>query len=284
MPKASILLDKTIHEAPAKVKFDCEVEKADRIEWDFGDGNTSSEANPEHRYFKAGEYEVKLTAFKSKGSENNSKKSSFTTTKTITIESPENCLIRLSTNFGDMTIELFDATPQHRDNFIKLAKEGYYNDLLFHRVINGFMIQGGDPDSRGCSPNAMLGSGGPGYKVPAEFDPNLLHYKGALAAARQGDGVNPTRASSGSQFYIAHGRAVNDAMLDQIEARSGKKYTEEQRTKYKELGGIPFLDHEYTVFGRVTEGLDVIDKIAATQTKRGDRPVEDVKMKVTIIE
>jgi peptidyl-prolyl cis-trans isomerase B (cyclophilin B) len=182
-----------------------------------------------------------------------------------------------------MTAELYDATPQHRDNFLKLAEEGYYNDLLFHRVIDGFMIQGGDPNSKNAAPGVGLGSGGPGYQVPAEFVDSLLHFKGAIAAARTGDQVNPEKKSSGSQFYIVQGSPVDNTSLDMIEKRKGVKYTPEQRAKYLETGGTPFLDHDYTVFGHIVSGFDVIDKIAQVEKDPRDRPRKDVKMTVKVI-
>lgn len=191
--------------------------------------------------------------------------------------------VEITTDYGKMKIKLYNETPKHRDNFIKLAKEGYYNDLLFHRVIKAFMIQGGDPNSRGAAEGTMLGSGGPGYTIPAEFNPLLCHKKGALSAARQGDQVNPKKESSGSQFYIVQGTKQTDADLDRMEAQLKIKYTPEQRNAYKTQGGTPFLDMNYTVFGEVVEGLDVIDKIAAVQTKPGDRPVKDVKMTVKVL-
>ena len=199
----------------------------------------------------------------------------------VQITAPERCLVEIETDFGTMTAELYNSTPKHRDNFIKLAEEGYYNDLLFHRVINGFMIQGGDPNSRNAPAGQMLGSGGPNYQIPAEFVDTLAHVKGALAAARTN---NPEKKSSGSQFYIVQGGGpVNEQMLNQIEASKGFHYTPEQREQYQSLGGTPFLDRDYTVFGRVIKGLEVIDKIAATQTSAGDRPVKDVKMKMRVI-
>jgi peptidyl-prolyl cis-trans isomerase B (cyclophilin B) len=179
-----------------------------------------------------------------------------------------------------MTVWLYDATPKHRDNFLKLAEQGYFDDLLFHRVINGFMIQGGDPNSRNAKPNQQLGSGGPGYTIPAEFVDSLVHKKGALAAARTGDQVNPEKKSSGSQFYIVQGRAVTADELDMIESRKGFRYSKEQRDTYMAAGGTPFLDRDYTVFGEVIEGLDVIDKIASVATLPGDRPKVDVRMKI----
>ena len=192
------------------------------------------------------------------------------------------CLIEIVTDYGTMVVQLSDATPLHRDNFIKLAEEGYYDSLLFHRVIDGFMIQGGDPNSKNAAPGAPLGMGGPGYQVPAEFVDDLVHVKGAIAAARTGDNVNPEKKSSGSQFYIVHGNPVEDGMLDMIEMRKGFKYTDEQRAAYKELGGTPFLDRDYTVFGRVVSGLEVIDAIARVQKDQRDRPLKDVRMYIKV--
>lgn len=189
-------------------------------------------------------------------------------------------IVEISTSYGKMKIKLYNQTPKHRDNFIKLASEGFYNDLLFHRVIKGFMIQGGDPNSKTAGPDAQLGAGDVGYKVPGEFDKSLIHKKGTLCAARDG---NPEKASSGCQFYIVQGKTHTDAELDQMEQRMGSKYTPEQRNIYKTIGGTPFLDQNYTVYGEVIEGMDVIDKIAAVQTKPGDRPIEDVKMQVKVI-
>lgn len=190
-------------------------------------------------------------------------------------------VVSVTTDYGTMKIKLYNETPQHRDNFLKLAKEGFYNGTLFHRVIKSFMIQGGDPDSKTADATKMLGGGDIGYTVPAEFNKNLIHKKGALCAART---ENPTKASSGCQFYIVQGKTMSDAELDQLEMRGGFKYTPEQRTAYKTVGGTPFLDQNYTVYGEVIEGLDVIDKIAAVQTQPGDRPVKDLKMTVKVVE
>jgi peptidyl-prolyl cis-trans isomerase B (cyclophilin B) len=184
----------------------------------------------------------------------------------------------IETDFGTMKVKLYNSTPKHRDNFIKLANEGFYDGLIFHRVINGFMIQGGDPVSRDAAPDARLGGGGPGYQIDAEI--GALHVKGALAAART---PNPEKKSSGSQYYIVQGRPQSDAQLDGIERQKNVKYSAEQRELYKTLGGRPDLDNEYTVFGEVVEGIEVVDKIAAVQTAPGDRPIEDVKMKVKIV-
>ncbi len=180
----------------------------------------------------------------------------------------------IHTDYGDIKGLLYNETPQHRDNFVKLVEEGWYDGSPFHRVIENFMIQGGS--------NAN-GQQDPGYTVPAEILPQYYHKKGALSAARMGDQVNPMKASSGSQFYVVQGQVYNDAMLGQMEARSGVVYTEEQREAYENVGGTPHLDGAYTVFGQVADGFDVIDKIASVKTGPGDKPVEDVKMTIEII-
>lgn len=192
--------------------------------------------------------------------------------------------VLLSTKYGDMTLLLYDETPKHRDNFIKLVSDGFYDGTLFHRVIRNFMIQGGDPESKGADPNKRLGSGGPGYTIEAEITPEFIHKKGALSAARQGDQVNPEKRSSGSQFYVVQGKAVTAQELNQMAPRTGAIYTADQIKTYREIGGTPFLDNQYTVFGEVIDGLDVIDKIAAVKTHPGDRPVEDVTMTMKLIE
>ena len=191
--------------------------------------------------------------------------------------------VLMQTTMGDMVIRLSDSTPLHRDNFLKLVKVGYYDSVLFHRVIKYFMIQGGDPNSKRAEAGKPLGDGSPGYTVPAEFRKTLFHKKGALAAARMGDNINPSKASSGSQFYIAQGKIFTDAGLDSLETTrlNGRKIPAEQREVYKTIGGTPHLDQGYTVYGEVVKGLDVIDKIAAVQTSRGqdrDRPLQDVRI------
>lgn len=209
-----------------------------------------------------------------------------TTIQTNTMENSNDTTqyyVNISTSYGDMVVKLYNETPKHRDNFLKLVKEGFYNDLLFHRVIKNFMIQGGDPQSKGAAANVQLGAGGPGYTVPAEFNRALIHKKGALSAARQGDQVNPTKASSGSQFYVVQGKVSTKEELDQMSRSYGISYTPEQIETYTTIGGTPFLDMQYTVFGEVVKGLEVIDKIAAVKTAYGDRPLEDVKMKMTIV-
>ena len=184
----------------------------------------------------------------------------------------------IETSYGVIKVKLYDSTPKHKANFLKLAKEGYYNDLLFHRVISKFMIQGGDPNSRNAPAGAMLGAGGPSELIPAEI--GAKHFKGALAAARTGGPGNPEKKSSGSQFYIVQGDVINPAQLQMLASQKGITYTEEEAKKYSTIGGVPFLDGDYTVFGEVIEGLDIIDKIATMQTDANNRPFTDVKMKV----
>ena len=244
--------------------------------------------------------------------------------------------VHIHTSLGDIVVRLYDETPKHRDNFVKLASEGYFDGTLFHRVIKDFMIQGGDPDSK-CAPEGKnLGTGGPDYTIPAEFVyPQLFHKRGALSAARTSDEVNPNRESSGSQFYIVWGKQYKPGELKQMErqlamqqeqgvfnrlvaenrpkimdlrrkrdqaalqelqddliaqthaicAEQGTmKFTDEQVKVYTTLGGTPFLDNQYTVFGEVEEGLDIVEQIQNVATGRNDRPVEDVSMQVTVLE
>lgn len=189
----------------------------------------------------------------------------------------------ISTGMGDMTIVLYDETPKHRDNFIKLAESGLYDGTIFHRVIQNFMIQGGDPESKNATPEKMLGNGGPGYTIPAEFNTKFFHKKGALAAARQGDNVNPKKESSGSQFYIVQGKKVSQDELNLFQSRSNIKMSPEQIKAYTTVGGAYHLDGAYTVFGEVIEGMDVIDKIASVQTNNMDRPLQDIKITVKVV-
>ena len=239
--------------------------------------------------------------------------------------------VKIQTTLGDLVVRLYDETPIHRDNFVKLVKQGYYDGTLFHRVIKDFMIQGGDPDSKGAPADRMLGVGGPDYTLEAEIKDHLFHKRGALAAARQGDQVNPERRSSGSQFYIVWGQIYSEGQLSQFarqlkmqqiqqafntlaashrdeimqmrrernqaglqalqeklvkEAESqvtGDGLTEEQKKIYTTIGGTPHLDGQYTVFGEVEEGLDVVEMIQNAATGRGDRPVDDIEMNVAVV-
>lgn len=240
--------------------------------------------------------------------------------------------VKIETTLGDIIVRLYDETPIHRDNFVKLVKEGYYDGTLFHRVIKDFMIQGGDPDSKGAPAGKMLGVGGPDYTLEAEIKDNLYHKRGALAAARQGDEVNPERRSSGSQFYIVWGQVYKENQLNQLgkqiriqkvqdafnalakarreeimqmrrernraglqelqdqliaeaENKVGKQgLTDQQMQLYSTVGGTPHLDGQYTVFGEVEEGLNVVEQIQNTATGRADRPTNDIDMRMTIID
>ena len=183
-------------------------------------------------------------------------------------------LVLIKTSLGDITVKLYNDTPLHRDNFIKLINEGWYNNSPFHRVINNFMIQGGHNQD---------GRVDPGYTIPAEFRSNHIHKKGALAAARQGDQVNPKKASSGCQFYIVQGQVLTDAHIQMYQQRMGLTFTQEQIEAYTTVGGTPHLDGEYTVFGEVVEGLEIIDKIAKVKTGYMDVPVEAVTMTIEIL-
>lgn len=200
----------------------------------------------------------------------------------------------IQTPLGRMVVRLSDETPLHRDNFKRLVADGVLDGTRFHRVISGFVIQGGDPLTKDDDPTND-GQGDPGYRLPAEIRPGLFHRRGALAAARQGDAVNPERASSGSQFYIVQGNLLNDTVLDQVEQQLRRAipdtafaFSETARAAYKELGGVPFLDGQYTVFGELVEGFDVLDRIAAVETprRRGeftapqlmDQPLEPLAM------
>ncbi len=184
-------------------------------------------------------------------------------------------LVVIKTDYGDITAKLYNDTPKHRDNFIKLVRQGWYENSPFHRVIQNFMIQGGGNQN---------GQTDPGYRIDAEFRTHYIHKKGALAAARMGDNVNPKKESSGSQFYIVQGQKVPEEQLRAFAARNNFPYTEEHYRIYANYGGTPHLDGEYTVFGEVVHGFDVIDKIAAVQTARGDRPLQDVTMTIEILE
>ena len=275
-PLAKFAIEEGAKVAPVDVQFKNSSTNAESYKWDFGDGSISMEKEPTHRYLLSGNYEVTLNAIKGG--------KTITSTQMIKINAPKECLVNMATSMGDMVFKLSDHTPKHRDNFIKLADEGFYENLLFHRVINGFMIQGGDPNSKNAKSGARLGSGGPGYKVDAEFTPKLAHVKGALAAARQGGPSNPEKRSSGSQFYIVQGKSVSSRTLEQTELRKGFEYTEEIKEQYAKVGGTPQLDMDYTVYGQLVEGWDVIDKIANASTDGADRPTEDVIIKkVTVI-
>jgi len=195
---------------------------------------------------------------------------------------PGHYYVKIVTPKGEGVLRLYNETPQHRDNFVKLVQEQFYQGLLFHRVIEHFMIQGGDPDSRNAEAGQRLGSGGLDYKVPAEFRPNLFHKKGVLAAARDN---NPEKASSATQFYLVQGRTFTDAGLDSLETLrlEGRKIPADHREVYRTLGGVPHLDQNYTVYGEMVIGIPLIDSIAAVETDRFDRPVEDQRMEMYLL-
>jgi len=207
---------------------------------------------------------------------------------TITIaafaKAPKNQYVRIKTSYGQCIIRLYNETPKHRDNFIKLAKSGFYNGTLFHRVIQDFMIQGGDPKSKEAKAGERLGNGDLGYKVPAEFNDSLYHKRGVLAAARDN---NPEKASSASQFYIVEGKRLTDEDMDKLEQTGtnvkGFKIPESQRAVYRTVGGVARLDHGYTVYGEVVSGLDMVDQIAAVKKDDKDRPLNDVPMTVEVL-
>jgi peptidyl-prolyl cis-trans isomerase B (cyclophilin B) len=189
--------------------------------------------------------------------------------------------VKITTDSGVIIVKLYDSTPLHRDNFVKLVKQGFYDSLLFHRVIPQFMIQGGDPLSKTAKPGEMLGMGGGDMaRIPAEFRPGLFHKKGALAAARDG---NPERASSACQFYLVEGKVYTDQELDMIQQSKGVTYTPAQRQVYKTIGGTPFLDQDYTVFGEVEKGIEVIGKIVNVPRDAGNRPLGDVHMRMELL-
>lgn len=187
--------------------------------------------------------------------------------------------VLVKTSLGNITMVLYDDTPIHKDNLLELIKKNFYDGVLFHRVIPGFMVQAGDPTSKTAKPGDRLGSNGPGYTIPAEFRPNRYHKKGALAAARLGDAANPKKESSGSQFYIVTGKVWSVNELDQMEkGNQHPKFTEEQRKVYTTTGGYPPLDYQYSVFGEVTDGMDVVEKISKVDREPSDRPKVDVKI------
>ena len=195
---------------------------------------------------------------------------------------PQHVYVKITTGKGEGIIRMYNETPLHRDNFVKLVREGYYEGLLFHRVIENFMIQGGDPNSRDAESGQRLGSGGLDYKVPAEFMPHLFHKKGVLAAARDN---NPEKASSSTQFYLVQGRVFTDGGLDSLETLrlEGRKIPNNQREVYRTTGGVPHLDQNYTVYGEMVYGVSLIDSIAAVETDQFDRPLGDVQMHLSVL-
>ncbi|PRD53933.1 peptidylprolyl isomerase [Sphingobacterium gobiense] len=197
-------------------------------------------------------------------------------------KTPKYHYVSIKTDNGDCLLRLYNETPKHRDNFVKLVKEGYYEGLMFHRVIHNFMVQGGDPNSRYAAQKQPLGEGGPDYKIPAEIQEGLIHKKGTIGAARDD---NPAKQSSASQFYLVQGRIFTSAALDSLEQfrLKGKKLTAQQREVYQTIGGAPHLDGNYTVFGELLNGVETIDKIAVVETDERDRPLEDIRMSMKLL-
>ena len=191
--------------------------------------------------------------------------------------------VMITTDFGNIVLKLYNKTPLHRDNFIKLVKGHFYDSLLFHRVIKKFMIQGGDPESKHAKPGELIGEGSLKYTIPAEFDTSLFHKKGALAAAREADAQNPEKRSNASQFYIVDGKTYTNDQMDRMEEKLHIKIPENHREIYRTIGGDPFLDMSYTVFGEVVSGLDVVDKIASLPADDNNRPLENIRMKITLL-
>ena len=202
----------------------------------------------------------------------------------VTATQESNFHIKIITDSGIIIVKLCDSTPIYRDNFIKLVQQGFYDSLLFHRVIPNFMIQGGDPTSKNAPAGMLLGNGGDSMPlIPADFKPYLFHKRGVLAAARDGDDVDPTKASSACQFYIVTGQKFTDEQLNQMELKMNKVFTPEQREAYKTVGGAPWLDGAYTIFGEVESGMEVVDKIAAMPGDNNNRPLTDIRMKMEIL-
>lgn len=267
-PVADFSFDINKDVIPVRINFDNKSQKSDSFEWKINDEIISNQRSIDYFFKQSGRHIVTLTALKGK------KKT--TVSKEIITKAPEDCLLLLTTTEGDMIIKLYNNTLIHQDNLVKLSEDNFYTGILFHRVIDGFMIQAGDPQSKNATSGQRLGGGDLPYTLPKEINKENFHFKGALAAARMGDQANPDRRSSASQFYIVHGEPVTESQLNQIELKFGFKYPEAARKKYLEFGGSPQLDMNYTVYGEVIEGLDVIDKIATTKTDNGNRPMTNV--------
>ncbi len=258
---------------PTEIKFTNTSTGADGYTWYFGDGGTTTEANPVHKFNAFGNVMVVLEAMKGGASARD--------TQYINIPEPPRKKVRIETKYGDMIAELYNTTPLHRDNFTRLIADSYYDSLLFHRVMDNFMIQGGDPDSKYAGPDQTLGMGSPAYTIPAEI--GAPHYKGALAAARKGDQLNPEKRSSASQFYIVEGKPYSGIELANVANQYNIVYNQSQQDIYGKEGGTPFLDNQYTVFGMVIEGLEVIDSISPVKVNSANRPLEDIRMKITLV-
>jgi cyclophilin family peptidyl-prolyl cis-trans isomerase len=269
-PKAAFLYQRTNNDISQPITFVNKSTNAYQYQWNFGDGTYSNEVHPKHQFLSSGRHLITLKATK-----NNQ---TTLSAQEIIVMPPLFCMVVIQTTFGDISIKLYDDTPLHRDNFIQLAEQGLYSGTIFHRVIKGFMVQGGDLESKNVMKVKNIGQTRPSYTIPAEIRDTSFHVKGTLAAARQSDEVNPQKASSGSQFYIVQGRPINDEQLDGFEIQKGIRYSEQIRQEMKSLGGAPQLDKEYTIFGKVIQGLDIIDQIAEVKTNDADKPEEDIKI------
>jgi peptidyl-prolyl cis-trans isomerase B (cyclophilin B) len=255
---------------PTKIKFENTSRKSKAFEWKINDQLIAKTENVDYLFKESGRYTIVLTAQKG------NKKSAVS--KELIMKAPEECLVLLSTSEGDILIKLYNNTLLHQDNLIKLLEENFYRDILFHRVIEGFMIQAGDPQSKNAAPGQRSGAGDLTYTLPNEINKENFHFKGALAAARVGDQANPEKRSSASQFYIVHGEPVTESQLNNIELKFGFKYPEKVRKKYLAHGGAPQLDMNYTVYGEVIKGLEVVDKIATSKTDNGNRPTTNISI------
>jgi cyclophilin family peptidyl-prolyl cis-trans isomerase len=269
-PLADFQISSPSFTIPAKIDLSNQSLKAEEYEWQIGDSIFSKDFSPSYYFTSSGRHAITLQAKKGK-------KTSLLT-KEIFLKAPEECLVLLTTSEGNILFRLYDNTLEHQKNFTKLIEEGFYKGILFHRVIEGFMIQAGDPQSKEAPAGKRLGSGDVGYTLTNEINKENFHLKGALAAARIGDQANPEKRSSGCQFYIVHGEPTSENVLQQYEQRLGLKYPESIKQKYLELGGSPQLDMNYTVFGEVIQGIEVVEKIATSKTDTNNRPTSDIKI------
>lgn len=247
--------------APATISFENKSSNSKEYNWNFGDGKSSKEQSPEHHFLKSGRYTISLS---SKKGTNES-----TYQKEIIISAPSTCQVFVSTSLGNMVLELSDKTPKHRDNFLSLVESGYYNGVLFHRVIDGFIIQAGEqnPNNKRVSQTKT---------IVAEINDHMRHYAGTLSASRMPDNINPEKESSATQFYVVDKNTVSESKLESLEKKNSILYTEAQKEEYLKMGGAPQLDENYTVFGKLLSGFDTLKKISSVKTAAGDRPVDPV--------
>ncbi len=266
-PSADFVYKYDKKQVPVVLKFDNKSLLSERYEWDFGDGQKSNEVSPKHLFKSSGDFDVTLKAFKGN--------KSTIVKKSISLSPPILCLVEISTTAGNLILSLSDVTPIHRENFIENIELGLYNGLPFHRVINGFMIQAGDPERRKSGPteeDKLLAK----KTIKAEIVDTLIHRKGALAAARMPDEINPEKRSSAMQFYIVHGSSTNDVLLNTMYKNKEDLLTPSIRDIYNNYGGSPQLDGEYTVFGQLIDGFEILNKIATSATDENDNPIDEI--------